>query len=163
MASFVVLTPPDGDHSDEQAVFIRDGFSLLALIVPVIWLLWHRLWFAAALLLLVSVGLAAAFDTLPQWSLVFAAASLALSWFVALEGNAMRITKKERQDWQLREIIEAQNAATAEEIYFSSVRSTGSAASSANNGKKTVLKPSRHVVADSGGPALGLMDFQGKY
>lgn len=48
MASYVVLAPPEGD---EHAVIIRDGFSFLALILTVFWLLWHRLLFAALMVL----------------------------------------------------------------------------------------------------------------
>ena len=50
MASFVVLTPPDDPEAPERAEIIRDGFAWFALIIPVFWLLWHRLWFSAALI-----------------------------------------------------------------------------------------------------------------
>ena len=162
MASFVVLTPPDRVNARENATFIRDGFSLLALIFPFFWLLWYRLWFAAILLLLISVGLAFAIEALPQWSPVAIAASVLLSAYVALEGNGMRIANKERQDWTIDAIIEAQNVATAEEIYFSdnSDASPTTGPGRPVDGKAGVWpsQPAYRAVA----PEPGLLDLQGK-
>ncbi len=164
MASFVVLTPPDGDDRDERAVFIRDGFSWLALFFHVIWLFWHRLWFAAAVLFLVLVGLVAVAEAWPQWASVTGLALLILAWFVALEGNGMRIVKKERQGWHMRAVIEAQNAATAEEIYYAGDRGEQIASRPAggHGEKRAALKPSRTLPAESG-PALGLLDLSERH
>ena len=36
---------PDGEFdSPEDFVFVKDGFSWPALFVPILWILWHRLW-----------------------------------------------------------------------------------------------------------------------
>lgn len=166
MASFVILSPPDEGQNNEGAIFIRDGFSFLALLLQLFWLLWHRLWFAAAMLFLVYVGLTAAVDAWPQWSLFAVVASLSLAWFVALEGNAMRVAKKERQGWQIVAIVEAQDAATAEEMFYADDEPTQSGVfspSADNEGeKRAVLKPSRNHLSPSG-PALGLLDLHGKH
>lgn len=172
MASFVVLAP---DDNEEQAVIIRDGFSLLALILPFLWLLWHRLWFAAAMVILASIGLGAAMQLLPDWVTVFAVASMLVSLFIALEGNAMRIASKERQGWRLRAIVEAQNRATAEEIYFApSDKAAGSAPVKPEAtllarqalGRQTLGRqtPGGRTGAQSAnaGPALGLLDYENK-
>ena len=119
MASFVVLTPRDGVEKDDETVLIRDGFAWLALVFPLIWLLWNRLWFATLMLLLLSVAIAAAIAVFPDQSLIFTAASLVVSVFVALEGNGWRIGKKERLGWTFRTVVEAPDRATAEEIWFS--------------------------------------------
>lgn len=166
MASFVVLTPPDDGELSERAVFIRDGFSVLALFFHVIWLLWHRLWFAAALLVLILVGLIAAVDAFPQWSLLVVVTWLVLVWFVALEGNGMRIAKKERQGWRTKVVIEAQNAATAEEIFYTADQRGQSGASrmaaEGDGEKRAVLKPRRNQTPESG-PALGLLGFHERH
>ncbi len=163
MASYVVLTPPDSGELDDRAVFIRDGFSLPALIIPVLWLLWNRLWFAAVMLLLLSVAIAAAITLLPAWSVVLTVASVLLSLFVALEGNSWCINKKERQGWTFRSVLEAPNYATAEEIWFAqtverqaSSNATGSAPPVF--GKQTAMRP----ASATAGPALGLLDYEDK-
>ncbi len=54
MAQFVVLEPTGAEAFQERrepalrpkrAVFVRDGFSILALVFPFVWLLMQRLWF----------------------------------------------------------------------------------------------------------------------
>ena len=45
MASYVVMEPPEG--GPEQAILVRDGFALLAFIMPFLWFLWHRMWLEA--------------------------------------------------------------------------------------------------------------------
>lgn len=162
MASFVVLTPPDGDETNERAVFIRDGFSAWALLFHLFWLLWHRLWFVAALVFVVFVGLAAAVDAWPQWSLLSAVAWLFLVWFVALEGNAMRIAKKERQDWQIKTVIEAQNRDTAEAIFYAGHRQTASERKTADSERTATPKPHPGGTQELG-PTLGLLGFQERH
>lgn len=162
MASFVVLTPPDGDETDERAVFIRDGFSAFALLFHLFWLLWHRLWFVAALVFLVFVGLTAAVEAWPQWSFFCAVAWLVLVWFVALEGNAMRIAKKERQDWQIKAVIEAQNRNTAEEIFYAGHRQAASVRRPVGGEKPAKPKPHPGGTQELG-PTLGLLGFQERH
>ncbi len=59
MASFLVLVPrmSNGERDDDGTVFIRDGFSVLAFILPLVWLLVHRLWFVAALVLGATIAI----------------------------------------------------------------------------------------------------------
>lgn len=40
--------------SDEQAVFVAEGFSTGALVFTVLWAAWHRMWLAASVLLAVT-------------------------------------------------------------------------------------------------------------
>ncbi len=162
MASFIVLTPPDSPYPDDETVLIRDGFSWLALLIPLLWLLWYRLWFAAVLLLLLTIAIALAADQFPAYSLVLTAVSILVSAFVALEGNGWRITKKENQGWTFRAVVEAENRATAEDIWFDTVErqanSPARTAPPAAAGKQTTFHP---ALADSG-PALGLIDYGDK-
>lgn len=162
MASFVVLTPPDGDETNERAVFIRDGFSAWALLFHLFWLLWHRLWFAAALLFLIFVGLTAAAEAWPQWSFFSAVAWVVLVLFVALEGNAMRIAKKERQDWQIKAVIEAQNRDTAEDIYYTGLRQTASERKPPSGEKTALPRPPTGGTRELGS-TLGLLGFQERH
>lgn len=117
MASYVVLTPPGGDASGERTLFIRDGFAFLALVLPIFWFLWHRLWLAA--LLFVAIVLATNLLMASEgWYWTGFALSLAASLIAGLEGQQMRIAKRERQGWSLDAVIEADDLATAEALYF---------------------------------------------
>ncbi len=64
MAQFVVLEPTGAEafpgeagtgSPSEKAVFVRDGFSILALVFPFVWLLMQRLWFEAFAVLGITI------------------------------------------------------------------------------------------------------------
>jgi hypothetical protein len=42
MRYYTVHAPPDGEP--ERFVFVKDGFSWPALVLPVLWVLYHRMW-----------------------------------------------------------------------------------------------------------------------
>ncbi|MDI6027469.1 DUF2628 domain-containing protein [Corticibacterium sp. UT-5YL-CI-8] len=99
MSVYVVMEPPGqaGGKAFQDAVLVRDGFAFLAFIVPVFWLLWHRLWLEAAVALLVMVMI-----SLASYGLHPVAASLLsllVSIYVGLEGQGMRIAALLRKDW----------------------------------------------------------------
>lgn len=95
MASYVVMErrPLTGTRPD--TVFVRDDFSYLALLFPLVWLLWHRLWFWAVLLVIVSATLAIVGEYLAPGAAV-GLAGFAISIFVALEGPAWRMDRLRR-------------------------------------------------------------------
>jgi hypothetical protein len=46
MRAYTVHAPPGEPASPEEFLFVKDGFSWPALLVPVLWILWHRMWLA---------------------------------------------------------------------------------------------------------------------
>jgi hypothetical protein len=44
MRYYSVHAPVDEPDSPERYIFVKDGFSWPALLVPILWILWHRLW-----------------------------------------------------------------------------------------------------------------------
>ncbi|MCF3642330.1 DUF2628 domain-containing protein [Rhizobium sp. TRM95111] len=117
MATFLVLTPPGGGPQDEEARFLRDGFSWLALFFPVVWLLWHRAWLAALLAFaLQAIGSTLAAD--PVFWPAGLAVSLGTALLVALEGPTAVVAALRRRGWTLDRAILAEDRDTAEEIYY---------------------------------------------
>ncbi|MDP1639902.1 MAG: DUF2628 domain-containing protein, partial [Hyphomicrobium sp.] len=53
MVTYSVHVPPNVSanrlESAEQLVFVKDGFSWLAALVPPLWLLWKRMWLELAI------------------------------------------------------------------------------------------------------------------
>jgi hypothetical protein len=117
MASFVVMQGRSKKDGVADTVLIRDEFSFVALILPFFWLLWHRLWFAALLFLLVSVGIALAADAFAA-SIAMAFVNLAIGIFVALEGPAWRIARFRRLDYAEAGTISADDMFEAELRWF---------------------------------------------
>ncbi|TCQ81783.1 uncharacterized protein DUF2628 [Ochrobactrum sp. BH3] len=119
MAQFVVLEPA-GTQSSEKAVFVRDGFYTLALILPVVWLLLQRLWFEAIAALGVTILLGVAGSALGISNAV-PLITLLFSLFVALEGANWKITKLKRQGYVEKATIDASDLEEAEIRYFYSL------------------------------------------
>jgi Protein of unknown function (DUF2628) len=114
MARYVILEPPG---RPSEAVAVRDGFSFLALALPVIWLLWHRLWFWA----LAVFGAAALFSSLAYGlgqPMIALAGELAIALIVALEGPQMRVAALEAQGWSVVGSHEAASLEDAELKHF---------------------------------------------
>lgn len=119
MAQFVVLEPA-GTQSSEKAVFVRDGFYTLALILPVVWLLSQRLWFEAIAALGVTILLGVVGSALDISNAV-PLITLLFSLFVALEGANWKIAKLKRQGYVEKATIDAADLEEAETRYFYSL------------------------------------------
>jgi hypothetical protein len=116
MASYVVMEPA-GDRTGESAIFIRDAFAPLAVVLPVVWLLWHRLWIEAGVALVAMLSITAALEWLGAPQLAGFAA-LVTGLYVALEGSGLRITAARRRGFGEKAVIDAVSQADAEEHHF---------------------------------------------
>jgi len=156
MASFVVLEPPaSGGQKSAEAKFVRDGFVVPALVVPVLWMLWHRMWLEAGLVFLATAIFGALADR-SEMGLLGLALSLALSVFTGFEGAALRIASLRRKGWTETAVVEAQSAADAELRYLYD----------ADEPAPPLPGPLPRATASGApatpaGPALGLMSYPG--
>lgn len=115
MARYVILrhedaTPPGGRPA---VLTIRDGFSVLAFLFPLFWLLWHRLWIAALAVLAASIALALVARD-PQWALLGLPLNLLLGAFVGLEAQGWRIGAARLRGYRLVDIVDADTRDEAE-------------------------------------------------
>jgi hypothetical protein len=115
MASYVVMEQP-GRAGIVDVSFLRDGFSWLAFFVPPLWLLWHRLWFEALSAFLV-LALLSVLGDIAGWVLVASLLTLAVSLYVGLEGQNLRVAALGRRGWREWGAVEAKNLADAETRY----------------------------------------------
>lgn len=154
MAVYVIMEPRQRTRETVDAVFIRDGFSFLAFLVPFVWLLWHRLWIEAALAL-GAVLLIGALAEAGGYGLYASLLSLLVSIYVGLEGAALRIGALRRRGWRDAAVIEADSAAEAEIRYY------GAVADEPEAGARPMPEPVRQPVATAApsGPAIGLFSY----
>jgi hypothetical protein len=155
MATFLVLIPPGARPGDENARILRDRFSWIALVLPVVWLLWHRAWLAAALAFALQ-SLGSALSGHPYFGLAGFALSLATGLLVALEGPSMVQVRLERKGWTLDAAIAAPDRATAEEIYYMT-NQTGERPAQAD---PTTVMPASGTSTRRHAPMLGLTGFE---
>lgn len=125
MASYIVLEPTDAvklkagkQAAGDNTVFVRDEFAFFALILPFFWLLVHRLWWHALMILLIFGGVfnvLAAYFSAPVLVPVL---TLLASLFVALEGRNWYLASLRRKGYEEVALISADDLSDAETLYF---------------------------------------------
>lgn len=128
MTRWIVFEPPmetapakPTPGKSRELVFVRDAFSVLGLLFPAFWLLFHRLWLAGILALSATVGLTVLGQD-RDLGAIPVAASLALGLLVAFEGPSLRAGKLRRRGWREAAAFEAEDLREAELVYFSRAR-----------------------------------------
>lgn len=116
MTAYLVLASPGAQIPDERSVIIADRFAPIAFFVPVIWLLFNRLWLEAFAAVLVMIAATMLSGSLGQPALGLTL-SLALSLITALEGRGWRAAALQRRGWRLVDVVETDDADLAFEIH----------------------------------------------
>ena len=153
MKNYYVLTPPGATDPERQTLFIRDGFSWLAFLFPLPWLLVRKLWLFAAIavaiyIIAIAVAEYGGLDGLPI------AYTVILSLWTGLEGGHVRARWLERSGWDLKANVTAGDIDEAEAAYFDNLASAEAA--------KTARFYSPAASAHPGHPvALGLIGHYG--
>lgn len=114
MAIYTIHIPPDGNP--EKARFLSEDRNFLALVLPLIWLLWHGLW--VELLGFVAIGMLIGFTAQSLGPFHAVALTLLPGLFLFLEGNQLLRARLSRKGWIQQGIVEAGSAAEAEIRYF---------------------------------------------
>jgi hypothetical protein len=122
MAIYVVLEPDAESLSEarEKAVLVRDGFSFNAFLLPVAWLLLHRLWMEALAALALTVAAGALATQLGGHSFLGWSLSLLTQIYFGLEAQNLRSAALRRRGWNLWGPVEAGNKREAELRYAAS-------------------------------------------
>lgn len=116
MTSYAILSDRVAPGGDETARVIADRFSWAGFVFGGFWLLWHRAWFAGALVLIVDVAIPLLLYPTGFAGLALAM-DIALALLVGLEGNGWRVNAEERRGRHIVDIVEAPDPETAFEIH----------------------------------------------
>ena len=160
MAVYVVMEPPGTSRNDAAAgaVLVRDAFSVLAFLLPPLWLLWHRLWIEAALAFALGVALTA-LGEVAGLGFAGAALSLLVSIYVGLEGAALRVNALRRRGWREWGVVEAKRSGRSRDPLCR--RSWAGRNRCAR--RPAFDHPTQTMGRSaSSGPALGLFDYPGR-
>jgi len=122
MAVYTVHQPPlgKGQNAPDPArfTFVRDGFYVWGLLLPMLWMLRHRLWLVAVLFVaasvLIELGLRYAGVTSGWRLIVF----IALAVLVGLEGATLRRWTLNRRGFTNVGVVVADNQDDAERRFF---------------------------------------------
>jgi len=133
MRAYTVHVPPGDPPAPERFAFVKDGFSWPALFVPVLWILWHRLW-------LTLVGYII-FVLVLMWTERLANENAATLLGIlggilfALEANTIRRLSLDRRGWREMGGSFGRNLEDAEMRFFESWAKSDSGVASAGRRK----------------------------
>ena len=122
MLSFTIHEPPSppADRLDraESLVFVKDGFSWLAMLFAPIWLIMHRQWWP----LLGYVVMSGLLELL-RWSAVVGGdwvtlAGIAVHLLIGFEADTLRRWSLDRKGWRVLGSVSGRTAAECERRFF---------------------------------------------
>lgn len=126
MTTYHVYLPPDArPHRDvdgampeswEKARFLAGGVSVLALVLPLVFLLWHRLWFWLAIYLGFNLAVVLAGEA--ELRALTLAVGFLPGVLLFLEGRHLIREKHEAGGWQWVDTVEAASPEAAEARFF---------------------------------------------
>ena len=116
MRYYSVHAPPEEPTAPERFRFVKDGFSWPALFVPILWILWHRLWLTLVWYVVFVLVVAWA-GRLVNDDVAFVVAVLGSVLF-ALEANNIRRLSLESRGWNEIGSSFGQNLDEAEARFF---------------------------------------------
>ena len=109
---------PDLMQRADRLAFVKDGFSWPALFVPLLWLIYHRMWIELIVLGLIYLALQVAFGTDTQGQALTLWAGLAVGVLFAFEANDLGAAALERRGYRLAGVASGRDRIEAERSFF---------------------------------------------
>lgn len=118
MQAYTVHLPPVRSRQEQlsKAVFVRDGFHLVALLAPPVWLLWYRQWLGLALYVAALIILDFSADFASYWSLSIVNTLFGIG--IALEASTLRRWRLSARNWRMAGVVTGYDLQDAEERFF---------------------------------------------
>ncbi|WEK51060.1 MAG: DUF2628 domain-containing protein [Candidatus Kaistia colombiensis] len=120
MTTYTVHAPPvsatGGMREAERMVFVRDGFCWAAFVIPVIWMLYRRLWIVLCLYALFAVAIELAGRTLGAPTAT--ALGILGALYLGFEGNTLRRWSLARRRFTERGLADGRSLDEAEIRFF---------------------------------------------
>ena len=102
----------------DRIVMVRDGFHFWAFAMTLIWLVWHRLWWALLGYLAFSIATVAALSALGVSSGARMIVMVVISLLVGFEASSLWRWTLSRGKWRQFDLIVADDAESAERRFF---------------------------------------------
>lgn len=122
MAVYSVYEPPKEARTlterADQLVFVKEGVSWPAFLVPLLWLIYYRMWVEFVLLLAIYAALQWAFGSEPQGQALAAWLGLGIGVLFAFEANDLRTLSLERRGYRFAGVAGGRGRTEAERVFF---------------------------------------------
>ena len=121
MVIYTVHEPPNASanrlESAEELIFVKDGFSWLAAVLPAVWLLWRRMWVELVVFMAVAGVITWAFTQAGAAELGNAIL-LAIQIVFGFEAGALYSAALERRGWQIVGTVSGRNEEDCERRFL---------------------------------------------
>lgn len=166
MALYTIHAPaPDEGAATAPAdlVFVKEGYCWPALLIPLVWTLYRRLWLVVLLLLAALLVFVAVAGALGQAAL---AIYLLGRVFYGLEANGLRRWTLERKGYSLIGVAEGRTLSEAERRFFTEWEDDGPVyrppvAATPETGAPAARRPASRPPAPIGPEVVGLFPTSG--
>ena len=122
MTVYSVYEPPakaqDLAERAEGVAFVKEGFAWVAFLVPLLWLIYHRMWIELVVLFLIYVVMQLAIGTDSQAQVLVVWASFAIAVLFAFVANDLRTASLERRGYRFAGAVSGRDRNEAERIFF---------------------------------------------
>jgi len=119
---YAVYEPPAGTKDlterAEKLAFVKEGFSWPAFFIPLLWLLYQRMWIVFTVLLLIYIGVSVAIGADSQAQALSFWINLAISVLFAFEANDLREASLRRRGYRFAGTASGRSRTDAERSFF---------------------------------------------
>jgi hypothetical protein len=161
MSVYTVHQPPlraAGTAADpDRFVFVRDGFSWWAFLLTPLWMLWHQLWLALIVYLVVVAGMDVLLRALGASWAAYAIVDFSISLLVGLEAGTLRRFKLARRRWHNVGVVTGDRLEDAERRFFDGWIRQGAAGRTAPPNAPGASRPASAPRSASAGEASGVI------
>ena len=122
MTVYSVYEPADGTDLEARTgkvAFVKDGIAWLALVVPILWLIYHRMWLELVAFLVIFMSLPVIFGSDPAGREIAGWASLGVTVLFAFEANDLRGWALRRRGFKFAGTAWGRDRVEAETRFFS--------------------------------------------
>jgi hypothetical protein len=128
---------PEAFAATDKFVFVRDGFHFWAFVAGLIWLIWHRLWWALLGYVVLSIIAEVGLSMLGASSATRMVVMLLFAVLMGFEAASLQRWTLSRGKWRQLDVVVADDAEAAERRFFdrwTAQRSLGSDDASTDRG-----------------------------
>jgi len=119
---YAVYEPPAGTEDlterAERLAFVKEGFSWPAFLIPLLWLLYQRMWIEFVVLLLIYIGVQFVVGVETQAQALSAWIGFAISVLFAFEANDLREASLRRRGYRFAGTASGRSRTDAERSFF---------------------------------------------
>ncbi len=115
---YTVHVDPDSAHPYEKPVFIREGFNIFAFMFMALWMLYQRIWLAAAVLIVFEIAMMKLDEAGIFSPLSISIMHLAVQVLVGFHANDLQRARLRRKGYVVADIATGDSLLRAEQRFF---------------------------------------------